>query len=75
MDLVDGQTYAGEVPVPGGGKVKLNGIVFSQTQPVAMLDGRVMGPGEVIHGFTITAIEAGRVKLQGYGATVFVSPK
>ena len=75
VDLVDGQTYAGEVPVPGGGTVKLNGIVFSQNQPVAMLDGRVMGPGEVIQGFTIAAIEAGRVKLQGYGATVFVSPK
>ena len=73
--LVDGQTYAGEVPVPGGGTVKLNGIVFTQDQPVAMLDGRVMGPGEIIQGFTIAAIEAGRVKLQGYGTTVFVSPK
>ncbi len=73
--LVDGQTYAGEVPIPGGGTVRLNGIVFSQQQPVAMLDGRVMAPGEIIQGFTIAAIEAGRVKLQGYGATVFVSPK
>ncbi|HEY7214221.1 MAG TPA: hypothetical protein VIC28_06295 [Thermoanaerobaculia bacterium] len=73
--LVDGQTYVGEVPVPGGGMVKLNGIVFSQDQPVAMLDGRVMAPGEIIQGFTVAAIEAGRVKLQGYGATVFVSPK
>jgi hypothetical protein len=73
--LVDGQTYVGEVPVPGGGTVRLNGIVFSQEQPVAMLDGRVMAPGEIIQGFTIAAIEAGRVKLQGYGTTVFVSPK
>jgi hypothetical protein len=67
--------YTGEVPVPGGGAVKLNGIVFSAAQPVAVLDGRVMGPGESIEGFTIVAIESGRVKLQGYGATVFVSPK
>ncbi len=73
--LVDGQTYVGEVPVPGGGTVRLNGIVFSQEQPVAMLDGRVMAPGEIIQGFTIAAIEAGRVKLQGYGTTVFVSPR
>lgn len=74
-NLVDGQTYVGEVPVPGGGTVRLNGIVFSQEQPVAMLDGRVMAPGEIIQGFTVAAIEAGRVKLQGYGTTVFVSPR
>ena len=73
--LEDGKVYVGEVPVPGGGKVRLNGIAFSQDQPVAVLDGRVMGPGESIGGFTIVAIESGRVKLQGHGATVFLSPK
>jgi hypothetical protein len=73
--LVDGQTYAGEVPVPGGGAVKLNGIAYSPDRPIAVLDGRVMAPGENIQGFTVVAIEAGRVKLQGFGATVFVSPK
>lgn len=74
-DLVDGQTYAGEVPVPGGGTVKLNGIAYSQEHPIAVLDGRVMAPGEMIQGFTLVAIETGRVKLQGYGATVFVSSR
>ncbi|HEX9944785.1 MAG TPA: hypothetical protein VGG03_22480 [Thermoanaerobaculia bacterium] len=73
-DLVDGKVYTGEVPVPGGGSVKLNGIAFSQDRPVAVLDGRVMGPGESIQGFTIVEIEAGRVKLQGHGATVFLAP-
>ena len=34
-----------------------------------------MGPGESVGGFTIVAIESGRVKLQGHGATVFLSPK
>lgn len=74
-DLVDGKVYAGEVPVPGGGSVKLNGIAFSPDNPVAVLDGRVMAPGEVIQGFTLVAIESGRVKLQGHGATVYLSPK
>lgn len=74
-NLVDGQVYAGEVPVPGGGTLKLNGIAYSQERPVVVLDGRVMGTGETIQGFTIVAIEAGRVKLEGHGATVFVSPK
>jgi len=72
---VDGQTYAGEVPVPGGGTVKLNGIAYSQEHPIAVLDGRVMAPGEMIQGFTLVAIETGRVKLQGYGATVFLSSR
>jgi hypothetical protein len=73
--LVEGNTYSGEVPVPGGGSVKLNGIVFSPDHPIAVLDGRVMGPGENVQGFTVVAIESGRVKLQGHGATVYLSPK
>jgi hypothetical protein len=74
-DLVEGQVYTGEVPVPGGGNLKLNGIVFSQDHPIAVLDGRVMGPGESVQGFTVVAIESGRVKLQGHGTTVYLSPK
>jgi hypothetical protein len=73
--LVEGDTYVGEVPVPGGGSVKLNGIVFSPDHPIAVLDGRVMGPGETVQGFTVVAIESGRVKLQGHGATVYLSSK
>jgi len=55
--------------------VKLNGIAFSQDRPVAVLDGRVMGPGESIQGFTVVSIESGRVTLQGHGTTVFLAPK
>ncbi|MFL6236312.1 MAG: hypothetical protein ACJ76N_24485, partial [Thermoanaerobaculia bacterium] len=73
--LVEGSTYNGELPVPGGGSVKLNGIVYSPDHPIAVLDGRVMGPGENVQGFTVVAIESGRVKLQGHGATVYLSPK
>jgi hypothetical protein len=73
--LVEGQAYTGEVPVPGGGSLRLNGIVFSQDQPIAVLDGRVMGPGESVQGFTVVAIESGRVKLQGHGKTVYLTPK
>jgi len=74
-DLTDAKVYVAELPVPGDEPVKLNGIAFSQDQPVAVLDGRVMGPGETIKGFTIISIESGRVKLQGHGTTVFLAPK
>jgi hypothetical protein len=73
--LTEGSTYTGELPVPGGGVVKLNGIVYSPDHPIAVLDGRVMGPGENVQGFTVVAIESGRVKLQGHGATVYLAPK
>lgn len=73
--LEEGKVYAGEVPIPGGGSLKLNGIAFSQDQPIVVLDGRVMGPGEVIQGFTVVEIQSNRVKLQGHGATVFVTTK
>jgi hypothetical protein len=74
-DLTDAKVYVAELPVPGDEPVKLNGIAFSQDQPVAVLDGRVMGPGETIKGFTIISIESGRVKLQGHGTTVYLAPK
>lgn len=73
--LEEGKVYVGEVPLPGGGNLKLNGIAFSQEQPIVVLDGRVMGPGEVIQGFTVVEIQSDRVKLQGHGATVFVTTK
>ncbi len=73
--LIEGSTYNGDLPVPGGGSVKLNGIVYSPDHPIAVLDGRVMGPGENVQGFTVVAIESGRVKLQGHGATVYLAPK
>jgi hypothetical protein len=73
--LEEGKVYNGEVPIPGGGQVKLNGIAYSQDHPVVVLDGRVMGPGESVGGFTIVAIESGRVKLQGHGATVYLAPR
>lgn len=74
-ELEEGKVYKGEVPIPGGGSLKLNGIAFSQEQPIVVLDGRVMGPGEVIQGFTVVEIQSDRVKLQGHGATVFVTTK
>jgi len=73
--LEDGKSYVNEVPVPGGGVVKLNGIAYSPDHPIAVIDGRAVAPGEVVQGFTVVEIQAGQVKLQGHGATVFVTTK
>lgn len=73
--LEDGKSYVNEVPIPGGGVVKLNGIAYSPDHPIAVLDGRVVAPGEVVQGFTVLEIQADHVTLQGHGAKVSVSLK
>ena len=73
--LEDGKSYVNEVPIPGGGVVKLNGIAYSLDHPIAVFDGRVVAPGEVVQGFTVLEIQADHVTLQGHGAKVSVSLK
>jgi hypothetical protein len=68
-------SYVREVPVPGGGTLTLNGIAYSPDRPIAVVDGNVVGPGEVVQGFTVVEIQANRLKLQRDGATVYVSLK
>jgi len=70
----DIRSYVREVPVAEGGTIRLNGIAFS-AQPVALFGDKVVAPGESIGGFTVVAIEAQRVKLQGPGGAVYVTLK
>lgn len=71
----ESKSYVREVPIPGGGTVTLNGIAFSADSPIAVLDNRVVGPGEVVQGFTVVEIQSNRVKLEGHGTVVYVSLK
>jgi hypothetical protein len=73
--LVEGRTYVGEVAVPDGGKIALEGIVYSESNPVALINGRVLPPGAVVEEFTIVSIEADRVALKGRGMTIFLALK
>jgi len=59
-------TYVRRAPLPGGGAIALGGIAFS-TNPVALLNGKVVGIGEVVDGMTVVAIAPGRVDLEGRG--------
>jgi hypothetical protein len=71
----ESRSFVEAVPVPGGGTLRLNGIAFSTASPVAVIDGKVVGPGEVVQGFTVVEIQQNRVKLEGHGETVYVSLK
>jgi len=73
--LADGKTYVGEVAVPDGGKIALEGIVYSDTNPVALINGKVLPPGGVVEEFTIVSISSDRVELKGRGLTIFLALK
>jgi hypothetical protein len=73
--LADGKTYIGEVNVPDGGKIELGGIVYSESNPVALINGKVLPPGGVVEEFTIVSIKPDRIELNGRGVTIFVTLK
>lgn len=73
--LANGKTYVGEVAVPDAGKIALEGIVYSESSPVALINGKVLPPGGVVEEFTIVSISSDRVELNGRGLTIFLALK
>lgn len=71
----EGKTYVGEVKLPDGGKIELGGIVYSDANPVALINDRVLGPGAVVEEYTIVSIQPDRVELKGRGTTIFLKVK
>jgi hypothetical protein len=54
---------------PDGVALELNGIAWSETGPFALINGRVMGPGERIAGFQVLEISPRTVELSGPGGS------
>lgn len=73
--LVSGKTYAGSVTLPEGARIELGGIVWSETEPRALLNDRVLGVGAYVEGFTVGSIETERVELRKDDLTIFLSVK
>jgi hypothetical protein len=73
--IVDGKNYVGSVTLPGGATVELGGIVWSETEPRALLNDRIVATGAYVEGFSVVKIEEGRVLLQKDGATISLSVK
>lgn len=57
-------TYAGEV-IFGSTRITLDGIVYSATHPVALINGMVISEGMAIGDYTVEKIEPSRVKFRG----------
>lgn len=59
--------------LPGGGTLELEGIVYSETHPVALIEGKVLAPGAYAGNFEVVAIEENRVQLRGRGTTFWIT--
>ncbi len=67
------ESFVQQVTLPGGGAIELGGIAWSETGPFALINGRVVGPGAVIEGFTVERIRPGHVVLSGDGRRIQLS--
>lgn len=73
--IANGRTYAGALTLPGGERIELGGIVWSETEPRALLNDRVLGVGSFVEGFQLKRIEEDRVELEKDGVTITVTVK
>jgi hypothetical protein len=70
-----GRTYAGSVTLSGGAKIELGGIVWSETEPRALLNDRVLGVDSYVEGYRVAKIDEDRVALEKDGVTIYVTVK
>jgi hypothetical protein len=57
------RTHVREVTLEDGRTIRLGGIAYSETAPLAYLNGRLLGVGEFVEGCPVRRIERGRVLL------------
>lgn len=70
--LVEGKVYLQTIDLPDAPKVKLDGILWSEKQPVALINGINLAPGDDLDGVTVVAIEPKRVKLLAQNKHFFI---
>jgi hypothetical protein len=61
------------MPLPGGGKITLDGIAYSETSPIAVVNGKIVAPGGYVEGFTVVKILPDRVELEAEGSRAFLT--
>ena len=66
-DPVEGQSYLKEVTLADGRSLHLNGIVWSDTSPAALINSEVYGVGEGAGPWTILNVERGEVQIEADG--------
>lgn len=67
------RSYAGGVTLPGGDKIELGGIAWSETEPRALLNDRIVAVGGYVDGYSVSRIETDRVELVKDGVTIVLT--
>ena len=70
--LEAGRTYVGIVHLPEGRRIELGGIVWSEAEPRALLNDRIVATDSYVEGFTVAKIEENRVALEKDGMTIYL---
>jgi hypothetical protein len=70
--LVDGKVYLQAIDLPDAPKVKLDGIMWSDKKPLALINGITAAPGDDLGEVKVVAIEPKRVKLAALGKEFFI---
>jgi hypothetical protein len=68
-------THLRRVELPGGERIELGGIAWSQDFPVALLNGQALSAGEIVAGYTVVKIEPAAVELHGPAGTIVLRLK
>jgi hypothetical protein len=71
--LTNGKTYIGSVALAGGARIELGGIAWSESEPRALVNDRVVAVGAYVEGFSVSTIEPDRVALEKGGLTIYLS--
>ena len=74
-EIRDGRTYVRLVVLPDGSRIELGGIVWSEDQPRALLNERIVATDAYVAGFTVASIEENRVALVRDGVTIYLALK
>jgi len=71
----DGRSHVGAVQLPGGARIELGGIAWSQEEPRALLNDRIVATGAYVEGYTVAKIEEDRVVLEKDGVSITLTLK
>lgn len=66
------KTYAGSANVSTG-RIELDGIVYNESSPTALINGRVVAPGGFVAGYTVVRIERDRVELKDENGAIILT--
>lgn len=69
------QEFVRRADIPGVGPVELGGIAWSGDRPFALLNGRVVRPGDSVSGLRVEQIQPNTVRLIGDTGTVVLKLK